>query len=117
MEVPHELPKTSQYEAPLEENKQSNKNLVDKKENKDYTRSSVYSPLLNASLWFKDYSKQQRQDKEMKEDIAVYFIDNIIFLIKDNLKRFSTEFKKIYHNFDQYCPHWNLEYWEQINKN
>ena len=53
----------------------------------------------------------------MKEDIAVYFIDNIIFLIKDNLKRFSTEFKKIYHNFDQYCPHWNLEYWEQINKN
>ena len=60
MEVPHELPKTPQYEAPSEENKQSNKNLADKeeKENKDCTRSSVYSPLLNASLWSKDYSKQ-----------------------------------------------------------
>ena len=45
-------------ETPSEENEQLNENLADKKENKDCTRSSVYSPLLNASLWSKDYSEQ-----------------------------------------------------------
>ena len=50
MEVPHELPKTPQYKTLLEENKQLNKNLVEEKENKDCTRSSMYSLLLNTSL-------------------------------------------------------------------
>ena len=50
MKISHELPKTPQYETPSEENKQSNKNLADEKENKDCTRSSMYSLLSNTSL-------------------------------------------------------------------
>ena len=76
----------------------------------------MYSPLLNTSLWSKDYSKQQKQDNKINKDITVYFIDDIILLIKNNLKRFSTGLKKICHDFEQYCPYWNLEYWEYMNK-
>ena len=78
--------------------------------------SSVYSPLLNVSSWSKSYSKQQEKDNKANKNIAAYFIDDVILLIKKNLKRFSSGFRKLVHEFTQYCPHWNLEYWEQRNE-
>lgn len=56
----HELLEIPQIKIPLE-NKYKNKtqNLAEenKEKEKSYTRSSMYSPLLNTSLWSKSYSK------------------------------------------------------------
>ena len=119
MEEPHELPETPQTGNPSEnEYENETRNLAKENEEKEksYTRSGVYSPLSNASLWSRSYSEQREKDNETNEDIAAYFIDDVVLSIKENPKRLSSGFRKLLHTLGHYCPHWKLKCWEQENE-
>ena len=103
----HEIPETPQIATPGNE---ENETLA--KNNEGYTKSSVYSPISNQQLWSERYTEQRKSDDESSTDIAAYFIDDVILSLQENPKRFSTGLKKLFSELSSYCPHQNMECWE-----
>ena len=109
-EETHEIPETPQSATPEEEENENETTLAN---GEGCTKSSVYSPISQTQLWSRRYAEQRESDDETGTDIAAYFIDDVVLSIQEDPKRFSNGLRKLFCDLSNYCPHQNLECWEQ----
>lgn len=56
------------------------------------------------------------EEKEQNKYLIENDVDDIALDLKDNPKRFIFEVQRLFKKLSDYCPHWDMTYWDSRNE-